>query len=89
MTAGFREEPGSFMGSVYMFKLLSSVDYNIRITVSSYDTIEAIVSRIADAAFRSRSLTKTNKREVYKLSERVQQKYINNAHANPAGMTVV
>ena len=85
MKCGFVEEPNVMFHRVFLKKLLSVVDYHIRMSIVTSDTIEVICNRIADTAFRSRGLTKASRKETYRLAERVQRAYIQEAESDPTG----
>ena len=75
LKSGFIEELGTFYGSSFKYKIKSTVDHQLLITISSNDSIQSIVERIAAEAFRQRAFTRTSRREIYSLSQKVNRQY--------------
>lgn len=54
---------------------LSTAEHVVHLTLTTYDTIETVCERLRDFAFRTRGVTASTRRELYRLAERVRHSY--------------
>jgi hypothetical protein len=75
--AGFIRNTDSYFYDNYNYKLLSD-SYELFVTLHSSDNIESLCARVMDYGWRTRSINKTTRREIFALADRVRKHYETN-----------